>query len=88
MMRAARARAEWKASGKSWGSFPIDDLGLPLRARNCLANERIEFVGELMQQTEADLMRLPNFGRKSLDAVKEALAQCGLRLVKRRKVGK
>jgi DNA-directed RNA polymerase alpha subunit len=80
MVPAARMRAAWKASGKSWDSFRVSDLGLPLRAQNCLANGRIKFVGELAQRTEKDLLRLPGFGLGCLGTVKQALARCGLRL--------
>jgi DNA-directed RNA polymerase alpha subunit len=46
--------------------LPIDAIGLPVRALNCLKNEDIETVGEAMAQTDAHLLRSPNFGRQSL----------------------
>ena len=53
---------------------------LSVRTYNCLKNEGIRFVGEFAQKGEAELLRLPNFGRKSLNELKEILAQIGLHL--------
>lgn len=58
----------------------IDDLELSVRSANCLKNEEIVYVGDLVQKTEAELLRLPNFGRKSLNEIKSVLAGMGLRL--------
>jgi DNA-directed RNA polymerase subunit alpha len=58
----------------------IDELELSVRSANCLRNENIVFVGDLIQKTEADMLRTPNFGRKSLNEIKEVLAQMGLHL--------
>jgi DNA-directed RNA polymerase alpha subunit len=56
----------------------IDELPLSIRSGNCLRNEKIVYVGDLVQRTEAEMLRTPNFGRKSLDEIKEALAALGL----------
>ena len=58
----------------------VDDLELSVRAINCLKNENIVYIGDLLQKTENDLMRTPNFGRKSLDEIKGALAHMELEL--------
>lgn len=56
----------------------IDDLELSVRATNCLRNANISTVGELVQKTEADMLRTKNFGRKSLDEIKSVLLSMGL----------
>jgi Bacterial RNA polymerase, alpha chain C terminal domain len=58
----------------------IDELELSVRSTNCLKNDGINYVGELVQKSEADMLRTPNFGRKSLNEIKELLAQSGLHL--------
>lgn len=58
----------------------IDQLELSVRTYNCLKNEGIRFIGELVQRTEAELLYTPNFGRRSLSEIKEVLAQIGLSL--------
>jgi len=58
----------------------VDDLELSVRSANCLKNDGIVFVGELVQKSEAELLRTPNFGRKSLVEIKELLAQSRLHL--------
>ena len=59
---------------------PIDDLDLPCRAHNCLMGENIQFVGELVQRTEVDLLKIPNFGKGSLADIKKGLARYNLTL--------
>ena len=59
----------------------IDQLELSVRTYNCLNNEGIRYVGEFAQKGEAELLRTSNFGRKSLNELKEILAQVGLHLV-------
>jgi DNA-directed RNA polymerase subunit alpha len=59
---------------------PVGELELSVRSANCLRNENITCVGELVQKTEAELLRCPNFGRVSLNEIKEVLAEMGLRL--------
>jgi hypothetical protein len=56
-----------------------DDLDLSVRSANCLKNENIIYVGELVQKTDAEWVLTPNFGLKSLNELKEVLAQIGLR---------
>lgn len=59
---------------------PVEELELSVRAQNCLQNAGIRYVGELVQRTEADMMRTKNFGRKSLKEIKDALADLNLSL--------
>ncbi len=56
----------------------IDDLELSVRATNCLRSANISTVGELVQKTEADMLKTKNFGRKSLDEIKSVLLDMGL----------
>jgi DNA-directed RNA polymerase subunit alpha len=58
----------------------IDDLDLGVRSLNCLKREGIETVGDLMARSEQELMCIPNFGRKSLDEVRERLDENNLKL--------
>jgi DNA-directed RNA polymerase subunit alpha len=58
----------------------VDDLELSVRSANCLKNDGIVYVGELVQKSEAEMLRTPNFGRKSLVEIKDLLAQSGLHL--------
>ena len=58
----------------------IDDLELSVRALNCLKNANIRFIGELVQKTEEELLKTKNFGRKSLNEIKNVLHQMGLSL--------
>ena len=65
----------------------VDELELSVRSANCLKNDNIVYIGDLVQKTEAEMLRTPNFGRKSLNEIKEVLAQMGLHLVARRDRG-
>ena len=58
----------------------VDELELSVRSANCLKNDNIVYIGDLIQKTEAEMLRTPNFGRKSLNEIKEVLAQLGLHL--------
>jgi len=58
----------------------VDELELSVRSANCLKNDNIIYIGDLVQKTEADMLRTPNFGRKSLNEIKEVLSQMGLNL--------
>src|SRR5256885_5309814 len=58
----------------------VDELELSVRSANCLKNDNIIYIGDLVQKTEAEMLRTPNFGRKSLNQIKEVLASMGLRL--------
>jgi DNA-directed RNA polymerase subunit alpha len=58
----------------------VDELELSVRSANCLKNDNIVYIGDLIQRTEGDMLRTPNFGRKSLNEIKEVLSQMGLHL--------
>ncbi|HBU99326.1 DNA-directed RNA polymerase subunit alpha C-terminal domain-containing protein, partial [Thalassospira lucentensis] len=58
----------------------VDELELSVRSANCLKNDNIIYIGDLVQKTEAEMLRTPNFGRKSLNEIKDVLAQMGLHL--------
>jgi DNA-directed RNA polymerase subunit alpha len=51
-----------------------------VRSANCLKNDNIVYIGDLVQKTEQEMLRTPNFGRKSLNEIKEVLASMGLSL--------
>ena len=56
----------------------IEDMELSVRSMNCLKNDNIRYIGDLVQRTEAEMMKTPNFGRKSLNEIKEVLRTLGL----------
>lgn len=58
----------------------VEELELSLRAFNCLKKENIVYIGDLVSKTEGELLRTPNFGRKSLNEINEVLKQMGLHL--------
>ncbi len=58
----------------------VDELELSVRSANCLKNDNIIYIGDLVQHSESEMLRTPNFGRKSLNEIKEVLAQMGLQL--------
>src|SRR5258708_2002397 len=58
----------------------VDELELSVRSANCLKNDNIVYIGDLVQKSEAEMLRTPNFGRKSVNEIKEVLAQMGLHL--------
>ena len=58
----------------------VDELELSVRSANCLKNDNIVYIGDLVQKTEQEMLRTPNFGRKSLNEIKEVLAQMGMHL--------
>jgi DNA-directed RNA polymerase subunit alpha len=58
----------------------VDELELSVRSANCLKNDNIVYIGDLIQKTEAEMLRTPNFGRKSLNEIKEVLAGMNLHL--------
>jgi len=58
----------------------VDELELSVRSANCLKNDNIVYIGDLIQKTEAEMLRTPNFGRKSLNEIKEVLSAMGLHL--------
>lgn len=58
----------------------VEELELSVRSANCLKNENIIYIGDLVQKTEPEMLRTPNFGRKSLNEIKEVLELMGLTL--------
>lgn len=63
-----------------WLVKSVEELELSVRANNCLRNANITTIGELVQRTEAELMKTKNFGKKSLQEIKDELARIGLSL--------
>jgi DNA-directed RNA polymerase subunit alpha len=61
-------------------NFPIEELELGVRSYNCLKRVGIETIGDLVTKTENELAGIPNFGKKSVEEVKETLAAHGLTL--------
>jgi DNA-directed RNA polymerase subunit alpha len=58
----------------------VEELELSVRSANCLKNDNIIYIGDLVQKTESEMLRTPNFGRKSLNEIKEVLTQMELNL--------
>ena len=58
----------------------VDELELSVRSYNCLKNANIRTIGELVTKSEAEMLKTKNFGRKSLNEIKEILASMGLAL--------
>jgi DNA-directed RNA polymerase subunit alpha len=73
---------EERRDGNAGGmeNFPIEELELGVRSYNCLKRVGIETIGDLVSKTEGELASIPNFGRKSIEEVKETLATHGLTL--------
>jgi DNA-directed RNA polymerase subunit alpha len=59
---------------------PVEELELSVRSANCLKNANIRLIGELVQRSEAEMLKTQNFGRKSLNEIKDILAEMGLGL--------
>jgi len=76
-MGAATLGAE---AANTWLGKSVEELELSVRANNCLRNANITTIGELVQRTEAELMKTKNFGKKSLQEIKDELARIGLSL--------
>ncbi len=57
----------------------VDELELSVRSQNCLKNDNIVYIGDLVRKSEGEMLKTPNFGRKSLNEIKEVLANMGLR---------
>jgi len=68
------------APGSEYDEMLIEELELGVRSYNCLKREGVVTVGELMSRTEAELLNIPNFGKKSIEEVKERLGEKGLKL--------
>jgi DNA-directed RNA polymerase subunit alpha len=80
---AVPSREETEADANQLNRYllkKVDELELSVRSANCLKNDNIIYIGDLVQKTEAEMLRTPNFGRKSLNEIKEVLASMGLRL--------
>ena len=58
----------------------VEELELSVRSANCLKNDNIVYIGDLILKTESEMLRTPNFGRKSLNEIKEVLTAMGLHL--------
>ena len=58
----------------------VDELELSVRSANCLKNDNIVYIGDLVQKSEQEMLRTPNFGRKSLNEIKEVLTSMSLSL--------
>jgi DNA-directed RNA polymerase subunit alpha len=76
---AAEAQAE-PALAHGMENFPIEELELGVRSYNCLKRVGIETIGDLVSKSEGELAAIPNFGKKSIEEVKETLATHGLTL--------
>ena len=78
---AGQARGEDKPRIKNENlNRSVEELELSVRSYNCLKNANIQTIGELVQKTEAEMLKTKNFGRKSLKEIKEILAEMGLTL--------
>ena len=58
----------------------VDELEFSVRSQNCLQNANLKYIGELVQKTESEMLKTKNFGRKSLNEIKEILGEMGLHL--------
>ncbi len=80
-MEAASAAEERKPEIRNENlNRSVEELELSVRSYNCLKNANIQTIGELVQKTEAEMLKTKNFGRKSLNEIKEILASMGLSL--------
>jgi DNA-directed RNA polymerase subunit alpha len=77
---AARPGEPAAAKGSSYDDTPIEELELGVRSYNCLKREGVETVGDLISKSEQELMCIPNFGRKSIEEVRERLEKNNLKL--------
>ena len=89
-----RARVRWRQEEDDGLEFnplllkKVDELELSVRSANCLKNDNIVYIGDLIQKTEAEMLRTPNFGRKSLNEIKEVLSGMGCTSVWMSKTGR
>ncbi len=77
---AAAGEVEVPTTSHGMENFPIEELELGVRSYNCLKRVGIETIGDLTSKSEAELGAIPNFGKKSIDEVRETLAAHGLTL--------
>jgi DNA-directed RNA polymerase subunit alpha len=75
-----RAGEQPAAKGSGFDDTPIEELELGVRSYNCLKREGVETVGDLINKSEQELMCIPNFGRKSIEEVRERLEKNNLKL--------
>jgi DNA-directed RNA polymerase subunit alpha len=80
MSEIAAAEAEAPSTSHGMENFPIEELELGVRSYNCLKRVGIETIGDLTSKSEGELAAIPNFGRKSIEEVRETLAAHGLTL--------
>jgi len=80
MAEMAIAEAEAPTTSHGMENFPIEELELGVRSYNCLKRVGIETIGDLTSKSEGELAAIPNFGRKSIEEVRETLAAHGLTL--------
>jgi DNA-directed RNA polymerase subunit alpha len=80
MSEIATADAEVPSTSHGMENFPIEELELGVRSYNCLKRVGIETIGDLTSKSEGELAAIPNFGRKSIEEVRETLAAHGLTL--------
>jgi DNA-directed RNA polymerase subunit alpha len=78
--QSSRAGEQPAAKGSGYDDTPIEELELGVRSYNCLKREGIETVGDLVNKSEQELMCIPNFGRKSIEEVRERLEKNNLKL--------
>ena len=57
----------------------VSDIELSVRSANCLQNDNIIYIGDLVRKTEPEMLKTPNFGRKSLNEIKQVLSEMGLK---------
>ncbi|MBF0187538.1 MAG: DNA-directed RNA polymerase subunit alpha [Magnetococcales bacterium] len=77
------AELEEADAGAEWNAHlfrKVDELELSVRSANCLKNDDIVYIGDLVQKTESEMLKTPNFGRKSLNEIKEVLDEMDLSL--------
>jgi DNA-directed RNA polymerase subunit alpha len=80
-MEPSEASSDIKSTQLNENLFrSVDDLELSVRSANCLKNANIRYIGELVSKSEAEMLKTKNFGRKSLNEIKEILAEMGLSL--------
>jgi DNA-directed RNA polymerase subunit alpha len=80
MGEIAAAEAEVPSTSHGMENFPIEELELGVRSYNCLKRVGIETIGDLTSKSEGELAAIPNFGRKSIEEVRETLSAHGLTL--------
>lgn len=82
-MAKAPARLDGEDDGSNYPAFldkNVEDLELSVRSANCLKNAQIQYIGQLVNKTDAEMLKTKNFGRKSLNEIKALLAEHGLSL--------